>query len=279
MSHEQTTAEGGPRVDGMPLLGLGTWQNDDPDQCAESVRAALETGYRHVDTAQIYRNEAAVGEGIRTADVDREEVFLATKVWTNRLSYEGVHESTAESLEKLGTDYVDLLYVHWPAGEYDPEETLRAFDELHDEGRVRHVGVSNFEPGHVDRAREVLDAPIFANQVEMHPLLAQRELCEYARETGLNLVAYSPLSRGEVFDVPVLSAIAEDHGVSEAQVSLAWLREKGVTAIPKATGREHIRDNYRSLELELSPAEVERIDGIERTNREVHPDFAPAEWD
>jgi diketogulonate reductase-like aldo/keto reductase len=278
MANEQTTPGAGPRVDGMPMLGLGTWQNEEPAQCAESVETALEMGYRHVDTAQIYRNEAAVGDGLQAADVDREDVFLATKVWTDRLTREGVLESTAESLEKLGTDYVDLLYVHWPAGEYDPEETLPAFDELRDEGRIRHVGVSNFEPGHVDRARELLDAPVFANQIELHPLLPQTDLREYARRTGLNLVAYSPLARGEVFDVPALSAIADEHGVNEARVSLAWLRETGVTAIPKATGREHIRDNFGSLDLQLSPTEIERIDDIGRTDRQIHPDFAPAEW-
>jgi diketogulonate reductase-like aldo/keto reductase len=279
MSHEQFTPDSVPRASGMPMLGLGTWQNEAHDQCVESVRTALETGYRHVDTAQAYRNERAVGEGLAAADVDREDVFLATKVWTSRLSSEGVVESTAESLDRLGTEYLDLLYVHWPAGEYDPTETLAAFDELHAEGLVRNVGVSNFEPHHVDRARQVLEAPVFANQVEMHPLLPQEALREYATDTGLELVAYSPLARGEVFEVPTLSDIADDHGVSEAQVSLAWLREKGVTAIPKATGEAHIRDNWASLGLELSASEVERIDAIEERSRQVHPDFAPAEWD
>jgi 2,5-diketo-D-gluconate reductase B len=278
MSHGHGSPDSAPQADGMPMLGLGTWQNDDYDQCVESVRTALETGYRHVDTAQLYKNEAAVGEGIAVADVDREDVFLATKVWASRLSYDGVLESTERSLGKLGTDYLDLLYVHWPAREYDPEESLAAFDELYDEGRIRKVGVSNFEPDHVDRAREVLDAPVFANQVEMHPLLPQRELREYAERTDLDLVAYSPLARGEVFDVPTLSEIADGHGVSEAQVSLAWLREKSVTAIPKATGEAHIRDNWASLALELTEAEIERIDDIDRQERQIHPDFAPAAW-
>ncbi|MEF8784030.1 MAG: aldo/keto reductase [Haloarculaceae archaeon] len=262
----------------MPMLGLGTWQNEDYNQCVESVRTALETGYRHVDTAQLYKNEAAVGEGIATADVDREDVFLATKVWASRLSYDRVPESTERSLEKLGTDYLDLLYVHWPAREYDPEGTLAAFDELYEEGRIRNVGVSNFEPGHVDRAREELDAPVFANQVEMHPLLPQEELREYAERADLNLVAYSPLARGQVFDIPTLSEIADDHGVSEAQVSLAWLREKGVTAIPKATSEDHIRDNWGSLTLDLSEDEIARIDDIDREERQIHPDFAPEAW-
>jgi len=267
-----------PDMSGMPALGLGTWQNDDPGQCADSVRTALEMGYRHIDTAQVYGNEAAVGDGIAAADVDREDVFLATKVWIDQLAPENVVSSTEESLEKLGTGYVDLLYVHWPAGDYDPEETLAAFDELHEEGRVDRIGVSNFEPHHIEAAQAATDAPIFANQVEMHPLLQQRELRAFCDEEGVELVAYSPLARGAVFDVDALSDVAESHGVSEAQVSLAWLREKGVTAIPKATGEDHVRDNWASLDVSLSDEEIRRIDDLERTDRQVHPDFAPDAW-
>ncbi|MFC7135183.1 MULTISPECIES: aldo/keto reductase [Salinibaculum] len=267
-----------PHADEMPMLGLGTWQNEDHDQCAESVRTALEMGYRHVDTAQAYKNEEAVGDGIAAAEVDREDVFLATKVWISRLSYDDVLESTARSLEELGTDYLDLLYVHWPSRTYDAEETLRAFDELYDDGTIRNVGVSNFEPDHIDEARELLDAPVFANQVEMHPFLPQEELRAYGEAHDVNLVAYSPLARGEVFGNPTLGEIADAHGVSEAQVSLAWLREKGVTAIPKATGADHISDNWESLALELSDDEVAQIDEIERSDRQINPDFAPPSW-
>jgi len=278
MSQDQSTSASAPVSNGMETLGLGTWQNDDPAQCADSVETALNIGYRHIDTAQAYGNEAAVGEGIAAADVPREEVFLATKVWLSNLAYDDVLSTTRESLEKLGVDYVDLLYVHWPARTYDPEETLAAFDELYDEGTVHRVGVSNFTPDHVAEAREILDAPVFANQVEMHPLLQQDALVEYATETGLELVAYSPLARGEVFEVPELTDIAEKHGVSEAQVSLVWLREQGVTAIPKATGEAHIRDNWESLALELDDSDIERIDAIDRADRKVDPDFGPNAW-
>ncbi len=271
-------AGGGPTIDGMPMLGLGTWQNDDPDECVEAVRTALETGYRHVDTAQIYGNEAAVGDGIATADVDREEVFLATKVWTSNLAPEDVITSAEASLDRLGTDYVDLLYVHWPAGRYDPVSTLPAFDELRDSGRIERVGVSNFESTHVERARAVLEAPVFANQVEMHPYLPQRSLRRLAAETDLNLVAYSPLIRGDAMENPVLAGIAEKHDASAAQVALAWLRESGVTAIPKATREAHIRDNWASLRLSLDDDDLARIDAIEKRSRKVHPRFAPDTW-
>ena len=267
-----------PDHSGMPALGFGTWQNDDPEQCTESVRTALDVGYRHVDTAQVYDNEAAVGEGIEAASVDREDVFLATKVWIDQLAHDDVLSSTEASLDRLGTDYLDLLYVHWPADAYDPEGTLSAFEELYEDGTIERIGVSNFEPEHLDAAREAIDAPIFANQVEMHPLLQQQELREYCEDADIELVAYSPLARGQVFDVDVLSDIADDHGVSEAAVSLAWLREKGVTAIPKATGEAHIRDNWSSLTLELSADDVERIDALDERRRLIDPDFGPDGW-
>ncbi len=271
----QSTSGDVPTVKGMPILGLGTWQNNDPEECAESVRTALETGYRHIDTAQDYNNEESVGEGIDAADVPREEVFLATKVAPSNLSYDDVVDSTHDSLDKLGIDAVDLLYIHWPTGEYDPEETFGAFEELVEEGSVEHVGVSNFQPEQLDTAREASDIEIFANQVECHPLLQQETLRSYGEEHDVPVVAYSPLARGEVFDVPELESIAEKHGASEAQVSLAWLREKGIPSIPKATGEEHIRGNWGSLGIDLDAEDVQAIDGIDREERTVDPGFAP----
>ncbi|WP_368276167.1 aldo/keto reductase [Halorussus marinus] len=263
-------------LDEMPRLGLGTWQNTEGDQCAESVRTALEAGYRHIDTAQAYDNEESVGEGIAAADVDREDVFLATKIWTSNLAHDDVLSTAEESLDKLGVDYVDLLYVHWPANEYDPEGTLSAFDQLYEEGLIENVGVSNFEPRHLDEAREILDAPVFANQVEMHPLLPQDELVEYGREHDVNLVAYSPLARGEVFDVPEIQDIAEKHDASPAQVSLAWLLQRdGVAAIPKATSEEHILDNWGARDLDLDDEDVAKIESIDTRERQVDPDFGP----
>lgn len=259
----------------MPVLGLGTWQNTDPEDCAGAVAAALEMGYRHIDTAQVYDNEEHVGDGIARADVPRDDVFLATKVWIDQLAADDVLSSTEESLDKLGVDYVDLLYVHWPAGAYDPAETLGAFETLHESGRIDRIGVSNFEPKQVTEAVELTDAPIFANQIECHPLLPQDELRAHCADHDVEVVAYSPLARGEVFDVPEIGAVAEKHGVSEAQVSLAWLHEKGVTAIPKATSEAHVRDNWASRSLTLDDEDVERIDGIDRREREVDPDFAP----
>lgn len=275
---ERPRPEHVPTSNTMPMLGLGTWENADYDQCVESVRTAIDTGYRHIDTAQIYRNEEAVGEGIATADTDRDELFLATKVWISNLNPTAVRESTRASLDRLGVETVDLLYVHWPAGEYEPAATLGALEAVFEAGLTRRIGVSNFEPNHLDRARELCDVPVFANQIEIHPYLPQEALRAYADRTEIELVAYSPLARGAVLDDPTLTAIAADHDTSAAQVALAWLRSLGITAIPKATSQAHIRDNWASLTVDLSAEEIARINAIERTDRRVHPDFAPAAW-
>jgi 2,5-diketo-D-gluconate reductase B len=259
----------------MPMLGIGTWQNEDHDQCVESVRTALDMGYRHIDTAQGYYNEEAVGEGIAQSEVPREDVFLATKLWIENLNHDDVIDSANESMDKLGVDSLDLLYVHWPSGEYDPEDTLPALEELKSQGKIEHIGVSNFEPEHLDTAREILDEPIFGLQVECSPLLPQDELRRYCDDHDIEFVAYSPLARGEVFEVDELSEVAEKHDASEAQVSLAWLREKGVTTIPKATSEEHIRGNWESIGIDLDDEDVTKIDGISRRERQVSPDFAP----
>lgn len=262
----------------IPRLGLGTWENTDPDQCAESVATALDVGYRHIDTAQAYDNEADVGNGIRQAGVDREEIFLATKVWIDKLARDDVFSSTERSLDRLGVDYLDLLYIHWPGGKYKPRETLGAFRELQDDDVIQHVGVSNFTPELLDEARNTTDVEIFANQVEMHPLLQQDELVEYVQRHDMNLVAYSPLARGNVFGIPELVEVAEKHDVSEAQVSIAWLLQKeNVAVIPKATSEAHIRDNYEALSLELDTEDVAMIDAIEEEERIIDPSFAP-DW-
>ncbi|MFB6170499.1 MAG: aldo/keto reductase [Haloarculaceae archaeon] len=267
-------------------LGLGTYDNTVREECIESVRLALETGYRHLDTAQMYGTEAFVGEGLARSSVPREEVTVATKVHPENLRYEDVLRSAEESRERLGVETIDLLYVHWPIGpHYAHGETLPAFDELRDRGVVEHVGLSNYTPAMLAAARDVLDAPVFAHQVEMHPLLQQADLLADALEHGYWLVAYSPLAQGAVFEVPELRAIAEDHGVSVARVSIAWLLSKpGVAPVPKARG-EHVRDNYRALDLALDEEDVATIEAIDRERRVLNEEdslmlqeFGGAPW-
>lgn len=265
----------------IPALGLGTYRNTNHDQCRDNVRTALEIGYRHIDTAEAYGNEEAVGEGLDAADVPREDVFVATKVlhpkFTDGYTHADIVESARACLNRLGVARVDLLYgVHWPGGEYDPEGTFNACAELYAEGLVDHVGVCNLTPSLLDEAREVADVPIQVLQVEMHPLLQQETLREYCATHDISMVAYAPLGYEAVFENSTIQKIATKHGVSEAQVSLAWLREKGVASIPKASEDEHIRDNWASLELELDAEDIEAIDGIEQEDRQYDPEYAPS---
>lgn len=264
-------------VDELPPLGLGTYQNEAFEQCAESVRRALEVGYRHVDTAQSYGNEDAVGEGLQRASVDRDDVFVATKLSTRNLSRDDVLETARESAARLGVETIDLLYVHWPLRTYEPTETLPALDQLREAGVIRRVGLSNFEPDQLDEAIEILDAPVFAHQVELHPMLPQDRLREYAIADDHWLVAYSPVAKGEVADVPALVEIAGAHDATPFQVSLAWLlAQDPVVPIPKATSEAHIRENFGALELELTADELARIDDLAIDRRLV--DFDEAPW-
>jgi len=259
----------------LPSPGLGTSGNTG-ETCRQAVREALATGYRHVDTAQMYGNEEAVGAAIRESSVDREDVVVATKIHPRNLAYEDATRTARESLDRLGLGSVDLLYVHWPVTAYDPEETLRAMDDLHEAGLTRHVGVSNFTPSLLEEARDLLDAPIGANQVECHPLLRQETLRGQAREHGHHLVAYAPLGGGRLGH-PTLDSIAEKHGLSVPQVCLAWaLAKKGVVPIPKATG-DHIRENWAARDLHLDDADHERIAAIEETQRLF--DRAGMDWE
>jgi len=259
----------------VPSPGLGTYDNTDPEMCAESVRTALEAGYRHVDTAQMYDNEAAVGDGLAAADVPREDVFVATKLDTDNLAYDDAVATARESAERLGVEVIDLLYVHWPIKTYDPEGTLAALDDLRDDGLVRHVGLSNFQPDQIREVRERLDAPVAAHQVEMHPLLPQAELLAEAKEHDTALVAYSPVMKGRVGEYEPIRAVAEAHDATPAQVSLAWLDAKGAVPIPMSTSANHIRENLAAFDLSLTDDEVARIDAIEERERIVDPDAAP----
>jgi 2,5-diketo-D-gluconate reductase B len=258
----------------VPPLGLGTMGLDAPAD-STVVTTALEVGYRHLDTAQIYGNETVVGDGLAAAldagVVDRDEVLVATKVWVDNLAPDRFRESVEASREKLGVDTVDLLYLHRPRGPYDPETTLSLFDACVDDGLVRHVGVSNFTPDQLATARRHLDAPVVAHQTEYHPLFRRPALLDDARDHDTTLVAYSPLAGGRVFDLDPVVDVAAAHGVSPAAVSIAWLRAKGLAVIPKASSPEHLRSNLAATELVLDERDVERIDAIDR-EVELYPE-------
>ena len=261
----------------VPTLGLGTWQLRG-DAATAAVRHALDVGYRHIDTAQIYGNEAEVGRGIAASGAARGEVFLTTKVWRDRLAPEALTASVDESLRRLDTDYVDLLLMHWPNDEVPLAETLGALAEVRDEGKARLIGVSNTPPGMLQRALEI-EGSLANNQVEYHVYLGQDPLLEVVRERGLFLTAYSPIAQGAVTDDAVIREIADAHGATPVQVALAWLlAQDRVSAIPKSGSRGHIEANYAAQDLTLSADETAALDGLARGQRLVDPGFAP-EWE
>ncbi len=260
----------------VPSLGYGTFRLQGED-CERGVEHALSVGYRHLDTAQAYGNEDHVAAGMQAADVPREDVFLTTKLRPDNVARDRVGRSTEESLRKLGTEYVDLLLIHWPDDEVPVGETLEAMRELQDAGKVHHVGVSNFPRSRLEEAMQ--HARIFSNQVEYHPFLGQETLRGLAVEHDFLLTAYAPLAQGEVASDSTLVEIAEAHGATAAQVALRWLIEQDhVAAIPKATSAERIESNFDALELNLSDDERRRIDGLERGERLIDPAFAP-DWE
>jgi len=243
--------------DHVPALGFGTWQITG-SECRHAVLDALEIGYRHIDTARIYGNEEEVGSAIASSGIPREQIFLTTKIWWRDLAYRDARVSALESLHRLGTDFVDLLLIHWPNPEIPLEEPLRALVELKDEGRARHIGVSNFDAALLTAA--LARAPVACIQAEYHPLTRQDDLLEIARRRGLLFTAYSPLARGQVRRDPLLKRIGERHGKSAGQVALRWLlQQERVAAIPKAARSEHRRENFAVFDFELSADEMEAI--------------------
>ncbi|MFC7231091.1 aldo/keto reductase [Saliphagus sp. GCM10025308] len=252
----------------LPPIGLGTMGIEDPDVIA----TALEVGYRHLDTAHIYGNEAVVGEGIARSDVPRDELTVATKVWADSLAPDDVIDSTDASRERLGVETIDLLYVHRPIETYDPEATLPAFDSLRERGWIEHVGLSNFTREELETARSILVAPIAAHQVEFHPLFRSPGLLEHARRYEYPVVAYSPLAGGRVRDLEPIVTVAEKHETTPEAVALAWvLTHDGVHAIPKASSREHLEANLDAAGLNLESGDVDAIDAIER-RKELFPE-------
>lgn len=259
----------------IPALGFGTWQLKGQD-CVEGVKTALELGYRHIDTAQAYGNEDKVGQGIQESDVDREDIWLTTKVWRDNLNRKDLKQSVEESLERLQTDHVDLLLIHWPFEEIDLEAVLAEMDELVEEGKARNIGISNFTPEQMERAQQLSEHELLTNQVEYHPFLEQDEIKEKCGEQNMMLTAYSPIARGDVIGNETLQEIGENYGKSEVQVALRWLiQQDNVAAIPKATSRDHIQQNLEIFDFELSEEEMETISELAREDRKVDPDFGP----
>ncbi len=258
----------------MPWLGLGVFKVEEGEGLVDAIRSAVRFGYRSIDTAAIYGNEASVGEGVRRAlaenGLKREDLFITSKVWNADLGYESTLAAYDTSLAKLGLEYLDLYLIHWPvAGKY--KEAWRALEKLYRDGRVKAIGVSNFHVHHLKDVMDGAEIKPMVDQVEFHPLLAQQDLLAYTREQGIQLEAWSPLMQGKLLDEPTLRKIADSHGKSIAQVILRWDLQHGVVTIPKSTKEARITENGSLFDFELTAAEMNEIDSLNRNER-VGPD-------
>lgn len=262
----------------MPKLGLGTYRLKG-EECAAAVDGALKLGYRHLDTAEMYDNEEAVGQGIAASGVARGDIFLTTKVWWQHLAGDDMARAAEASLKRLGTDYVDLYLIHWPAPDMDLADALEKLVRLKEQGMARSIGVANFPSSLLRRAVGEIGAPIACNQFEYHVLLGQQTMVDAARAVGAASVAYCPLAQGRLAQQPVLEEIALKHKVSAAQVALKWLLDQdGVAAIPKAGRPESQQANLDALDVPLDEADRAAIAALPKDQRCVNPGFAPA-WD
>lgn len=261
----------------VPEIGLGTHKLYGKE-CEKVVSEALNVGYRHIDTAQMYKNEKEVGDAIQSSNVEREDIFLTTKIWHTNLDHDDVLQSVEDSLRLLQTSYVDQLLIHWPNDQYSLKKTLEAMMVLRDQGKAVSIGVSNFPLGLTREIIEELRVPIAANQVEFHPFLAPFDLLDYSYDHDFLITAYSPLAQGKVMENELLKEIGNEYGKSPAQIALRWLIEQeNVIAIPKASSREHLEANIDIFDFQLEDEHFEAIDNLEKDQRLVNPTFAP-DW-
>lgn len=258
----------------MPWFGIGVFKVEEGAELVNAVKTALVHGYRSVDTAAIYGNEEGVGEGIRQglqeAGLKRKDIFVTSKVWNADLGYEETLKAFDTSLEKLGLDYLDLYLIHWPVeGKYI--DAWRALETLYRDGRIKAIGVSNFQIHHLKHLMKETEIKPMINQVEYHPRLTQKELLAFCTEQGIQLEAWSPLMQGQLLDHPVLQEIAEKYGKSAAQVILRWDLQNGVITIPKSTKKHRIEENANVFDFELSADDMKRINDLNE-NLRVGPD-------
>lgn len=251
----------------IPQLGLGVFQNPDGEQTQNAVRWALETGYRHIDTAKIYGNEESVGAGIRESGVARGEIFLTTKLWNEDIRQGRAKAAFEESLKALGTDYVDLYLIHWPADGY--ERAWAELEDLYAQGRIKAIGVSNFHRHHLERLEQSAKVVPAVNQIESHPYLSNQELIDYCHGKGIAVQVWSPLggTGGNLMEDGVLRTLAEKYGKTPAQIILRWDIQRNVIVIPKSTHQDRIISNREIFDFELSQEDMAAISALNRNQR------------
>ncbi|MBM6550948.1 2,5-didehydrogluconate reductase DkgB [Marinomonas ostreistagni] len=264
----------------MPNLGMGTFRLKG-ETAYNSVQMALEEGFRHIDTAQMYDNEEEVGRAIADSGVPREELFVTTKIHMDHMGKEDLLPSVHESLKKLQLDYVDLLLIHWPtpANGEGMEEYLGELLKAQEQGLTQNIGVSNFTIELLEKAQSILPKGVLANnQIEVHPYLQNAKIRDYADKAGIHITGYMPFAVGKVLKDAEIHRIADKHKATPAQVVIAWALQQGLTVIPSSTKRENLQDNIFALKIELDPEDMAKISTLDRGDRQVDPDFAPA-WD
>ena len=250
----------------MPYLGLGTYRSDNDEEVIDAVSDAIEIGYRHIDTASVYKNEEGVGKGIIKSGVDRSEVFVVSKVWNADQGYESTLKAFDDSLNRLQLDYLDLYLIHWPVkGKY--KETWRALEKLYAEKKVRAIGVSNFMQHHLEDVMATASVVPMVNQMEFHPYLVQQSLLDFCNTNTIQYESWSPFMRGEIFQMKVFSSLAEKYGKSIAQIVLRWNLQKGVVAIPKSAQKQRIASNANIFDFELSVEDVKFLDNLDCNQR------------
>jgi methylglyoxal/glyoxal reductase len=251
----------------MPWLGLGVYKAQEGEEVKQAVLAAIRNGYRSIDTAALYRNEEGVGAAIRQSGVPREELFITTKVWNEDQGYESTLAAFETSRQKLQLDYIDLYLIHWPLPKKNKyKETWRALEKLYRDGKVRAIGVSNFQAPHLEDLLSTCEVAPMVNQVEFHPLLTQKKLLAFCKARGIQLEAWSPLMRGNL-DLPVLMQLAAKYGKTPAQIVLRWDLQHGVVTIPKSVREERIKLNADVFDFTLSQADMDAIDGLNQDKR------------
>jgi methylglyoxal/glyoxal reductase len=258
----------------MPWLGIGVFKVEEGPELVNAVKSAIKNGYRSIDTAAIYNNEEGVGqairEGIEELNIPREDLFITSKVWNSDLGYESTIAAYEKSLKKLGLEYLDLYLIHWPVkGKY--KEAWKALETLYKEGRVRAIGVSNFQIHHLEDLMKDAEIKPMVNQVEYHPRLTQIDLKAFCHQNGIQLEAWSPLMQGQLLDNPILQEIANKHNKSIAQVIIRWDLQNGVVTIPKSIREHRIIENSNVFDFELTREEMERINELNQ-NLRVGPD-------
>ncbi|GAA0590609.1 aldo/keto reductase [Virgibacillus siamensis] len=250
----------------MPGFGLGVYKVEDGDTVVHSVKTAIKSGYRSIDTASFYDNEHGVGQAIRESGIPREELFITSKVWNDQQGYDATLQAFEQSLEKLGLDYLDLYLIHWPvSGKF--QDTWKALEKLYHDGKVRAIGVSNFHVRHLKSLMETSNEKPVIDQVEYHPHLTQQELRDFCNQENIQLEAWSPLKRGRLLDEPVMKEIAKKYHKSVAQVILRWDIQNGVITIPKSVHEHRIIENADIFDFSLTVEEMEQISGLNINDR------------